>query len=103
MPGHFHSLQIFECSYVLVAVFNDLSSTCQVSLTCNRTRCRAFDEADVCTRPIPQYEALKYASYTTSSLAKCSKTVPVLVISAALFKHKHQQKDWVAAGVLVAG
>jgi len=29
--------------------------------------------------------------------------VPVLVISAALFKRKHQQKDWVAAGVLVAG
>ena len=42
-------------------------------------------------------------SYTTSALAKCSKMVPVLVISAGLFKRKHQQKDWVAAGVIVAG
>lgn len=50
-----------------------------------------------------QYEALKYVSYTTSALAKCSKMVPVLIISAGLFKRKHQQKDWVAAGVIVAG
>jgi hypothetical protein len=83
-------------------LFNFLSTTCQVSGAVAR-RCREARSADLDSIVAVQYEALKYVSYTTSALAKCSKMVPVLVISAGLYKRKHQQKDWVAAAVIVAG
>ncbi|KAM0747236.1 UAA-domain-containing protein [Meredithblackwellia eburnea MCA 4105] len=65
-------------AYAAVALSNFLSTTCQ-------------------------YEALKYVSYTTQSLAKCAKMVPVLVVGALVYRKKHQTKEWVAGGVIVAG
>jgi hypothetical protein len=90
-------------SYASVAAFNFLSTTCQVSWSTCVRRGSGAPQADLNPGAMAQYEALKYVSYTTASLAKCSKMVPVLVISAGLFKRKHQQKDWVAAGVIVTG
>ncbi|GAA5902436.1 hypothetical protein JCM6882_002753 [Rhodosporidiobolus microsporus] len=65
-------------AYASVAVFNFLSTSCQ-------------------------YQALRYVSYTTQSLAKTSKMVPVLVVGALVWKQKHATKSWVAAGVILAG
>ncbi|GAA6015220.1 hypothetical protein JCM10207_003647 [Rhodosporidiobolus poonsookiae] len=65
-------------AYASVAVFNFLSTTCQ-------------------------YEALKYVSYTTQSLAKTSKMIPVLVVGAIVWKKKHLTREWVAGGVILAG
>ncbi|KAI5478733.1 adenosine 3'-phospho 5'-phosphosulfate transporter 1 [Pseudohyphozyma bogoriensis] len=65
-------------AYAAVAVFNFLSTTCQ-------------------------YEALKYVSYTTQSLAKCAKMVPVLVVGYVVYKKSHKVKEWVAGGVILLG
>lgn len=61
-----------------VAAFNFLSTTCQ-------------------------YQALRYVSYTTQSLAKTSKMVPVLVVGAVVWKKTHATREWVAGGVILAG
>lgn len=50
-----------------------------------------------------QYQALRYVSYTTQSLAKTSKMVPVLVVGALVWKKKHLTREWVAGGVILAG
>ncbi|TNY20318.1 UAA transporter family-domain-containing protein [Rhodotorula diobovata] len=65
-------------AYASVAVFNFLSTSCQ-------------------------YQALRYVSYTTQSLAKTSKMVPVLVVGALVWKKKHMTREWVAGGVILAG
>ncbi|BGP58402.1 hypothetical protein JCM8202_001905 [Rhodotorula sphaerocarpa] len=65
-------------AYALVAVFNFFSTTCQ-------------------------YQALRYVSYTTQSLAKTSKMVPVLVVGALVWRKKYVTREWVAAGVILAG
>ncbi|GAA5947958.1 hypothetical protein JCM10213_007666 [Rhodosporidiobolus nylandii] len=65
-------------AYASVAVFNFLSTSCQ-------------------------YQALRYVSYTTQSLAKTSKMIPVLVVGALVWKKQHKQKEWVAAGVIALG
>lgn len=65
-------------AYASVAVFNFLSTTCQ-------------------------YQALRYVTYTTQSLAKTSKMIPVLVVGALVYKQQHKQKDWVAGGVILLG
>ncbi|GAA5895635.1 hypothetical protein JCM8208_005287 [Rhodotorula glutinis] len=65
-------------AYASVAVFNFLSTSCQ-------------------------YQALRYVSYTTQSLAKTSKMVPVLVVGALVWKKKHLTREWVAGGVILAG
>ncbi|GAA5833709.1 hypothetical protein JCM11251_003210 [Rhodosporidiobolus azoricus] len=65
-------------AYASVALFNFLSTTCQ-------------------------YQALRYVSYTTQSLAKTSKMVPVLVVGALVWKQKHPAKSWVAAAVILVG
>ncbi|GAA5962683.1 hypothetical protein JCM3765_006165 [Sporobolomyces pararoseus] len=65
-------------AYGSVAVFNFLSTSCQ-------------------------YQALRYVSYTTQSLAKTSKMIPVLVVSAIIYRKKHLPREWVAGGVILAG
>ncbi|GAA5982991.1 hypothetical protein JCM11641_006909 [Rhodosporidiobolus odoratus] len=65
-------------AYASVAVFNFLSTSCQ-------------------------YQALRYVSYTTQSLAKTSKMIPVLVVGALVWKKKHLTREWVAGGVILAG
>ncbi|GAA6062280.1 hypothetical protein JCM10212_000940 [Sporobolomyces blumeae] len=65
-------------AYGSVAVFNFLSTSCQ-------------------------YQALRYVSYTTQSLAKTSKMIPVLVVGALVWKKKHLAREWVAGGVILAG
>ncbi|GAA5884592.1 hypothetical protein JCM3774_004797 [Rhodotorula dairenensis] len=65
-------------AYALVAAFNFLSTSCQ-------------------------YQALRYVSYTTQSLAKTSKMVPVLVVGAVVWRKKYMVREWVAAGVILAG
>ncbi|GAA5838457.1 hypothetical protein JCM11251_003396, partial [Rhodosporidiobolus azoricus] len=65
-------------AYASVAIFNFLSTTCQ-------------------------YQALCYVSYTTQSLAKTSKMVPVLIVGALVWKQKHPTKSWVAASVILVG
>ncbi|KAK4046027.1 hypothetical protein OIV83_006416 [Microbotryomycetes sp. JL201] len=65
-------------AYASVALFNFLSTTCQ-------------------------YEALKYVSYTTQSLAKTSKMIPVLVVGALVWKKQHRPKEWIAGGVILLG
>ncbi|SGY84734.1 BQ5605_C009g05717 [Microbotryum silenes-dioicae] len=65
-------------AYASVAVFNFLSTT-------------------------SQYEALKYVSYTTQSLAKTSKMIPVLVVGAVVWKKQHKRREWVAGAVILMG
>ncbi|GAA5870585.1 hypothetical protein JCM1840_004808 [Sporobolomyces johnsonii] len=65
-------------AYASVAVFNFLSTSCQ-------------------------YQALRYVSYTTQSLAKTSKMIPVLVVGALIWKKKHLTREWVAGAVILAG
>ena len=65
-------------AYAAVAGFNFLSTTCQ-------------------------YEALKWVSYTSQSLAKCTKMVPVILIGHFLYKKAHSTRDWVATGVVSLG
>ncbi|GAA6039819.1 hypothetical protein JCM8097_004238 [Rhodosporidiobolus ruineniae] len=65
-------------AYASVAVFNFLSTSCQ-------------------------YQALRFVSYTTQSLAKTSKMVPVLVVGALVWKKKYAQREWVAGAVILAG
>ncbi|SCZ98367.1 BZ3500_MvSof-1268-A1-R1_Chr3-2g06323 [Microbotryum saponariae] len=65
-------------AYTSVAVFNFLSTT-------------------------SQYEALKYVSYTTQSLAKTSKMIPVLVVGAVVWKKQHKRREWVAGAVILMG
>ncbi|KAM0753575.1 UAA transporter [Meredithblackwellia eburnea MCA 4105] len=50
-----------------------------------------------------QYEALKYVSYTTQSLAKCAKMVPVLLVGSIVHKKAHKPNEWIAGAVLVLG
>ncbi|KAM0789872.1 hypothetical protein ACM66B_006718 [Microbotryomycetes sp. NB124-2] len=65
-------------AYASVAFFNFLSTTCQ-------------------------YEALKYVSYTTQSLAKTSKMIPVLAVGAVVWKKQHKPKEWIAGAVILLG
>lgn len=65
-------------AYAAVAFCNFLSSSCQ-------------------------YEALKYVSYTSQSLAKCAKMIPVILIGSCIYGKKHQTKDWVAVAVVSLG
>ncbi|POY74919.1 hypothetical protein BMF94_1895 [Rhodotorula taiwanensis] len=65
-------------AYALVALCNFLSTSCQ-------------------------YQALRYVSYTTQSLAKTSKMVPVLIVGAVVWRKKYMIREWVAAGVILAG
>ncbi|GAA5982504.1 hypothetical protein JCM10908_006676 [Rhodotorula pacifica] len=65
-------------AYALVAACNFLSTSCQ-------------------------YQALRYVSYTTQSLAKTSKMVPVLVVGALVWRKKYMAREWVAAGVILVG
>ncbi|GAA5889635.1 hypothetical protein JCM16303_004448 [Sporobolomyces ruberrimus] len=65
-------------AYGAVAVFNFLSTSCQ-------------------------YQALRYVSYTTQSLAKTSKMIPVLVVGALVYRKKHLAREWIAGGVILAG
>ncbi|BGP27902.1 hypothetical protein JCM10295v2_006889 [Rhodotorula toruloides] len=50
-----------------------------------------------------QYQALRYVSYTTQSLAKTSKMIPVLIIGACIYRKSHMTREWVAGGVILAG
>ncbi|GAA6020684.1 hypothetical protein JCM11491_000513 [Sporobolomyces phaffii] len=50
-----------------------------------------------------QYQALRYVSYTTQSLAKTSKMIPVLVVGALVYRKKHLPREWIAGGVILAG
>ncbi|GJN94068.1 hypothetical protein Rhopal_007132-T1 [Rhodotorula paludigena] len=72
------ALLYFQSRHASVAAFNFLSTTCQ-------------------------YQALRYVSYTTQSLAKTSKMVPVLVVGAVVWKKTHATREWVAGGVILAG
>ncbi|KAM0749179.1 UAA-domain-containing protein [Meredithblackwellia eburnea MCA 4105] len=65
-------------AYAAVAIFNFLSTT-------------------------SQYEALKYVSYTTQSLAKCAKMVPVLLVGAVIHKKTHRPNEWIAGAVILLG
>ncbi|GAA5916582.1 uncharacterized protein JCM6883_000792 [Sporobolomyces salmoneus] len=65
-------------AYGAVAGFNFLSTSCQ-------------------------YQALRYVSYTTQSLAKTSKMIPVLVVGALIYRKKHLPREWAAGGVILAG
>ena len=46
---------------------------------------------------------MQYVSYTTQSLAKTSKMIPVLVVGALVWKKQHRQREWVAGGVILIG
>ncbi|KAL7336738.1 UAA transporter family-domain-containing protein [Rhodotorula toruloides] len=50
-----------------------------------------------------QYQALRYVSYTTQSLAKTSKMIPVLVVGACIYRKSYLTREWVAGGVILAG
>ncbi|GEM11000.1 zinc finger, C2H2-type transcription factor [Rhodotorula toruloides] len=50
-----------------------------------------------------QYQALRYVSYTTQSLAKTSKMIPVLVVGACIYRKTYRPREWVAASVILAG
>ncbi|BGP74088.1 hypothetical protein NBRC10513v2_007520 [Rhodotorula toruloides] len=50
-----------------------------------------------------QYQALRYVSYTTQSLAKTSKMIPVLVVGACIYRKSYMTREWVAGGVILAG
>ncbi|KAK4046517.1 hypothetical protein OIO90_006546 [Microbotryomycetes sp. JL221] len=65
-------------AYASVAFLNFLSTTCQ-------------------------YESLKYVSFTTQSLAKTSKMIPVLIVGAAVWKQQHKPREWIAGAVILLG
>ena len=50
-----------------------------------------------------QYEALKFVSFTTQSLAKCAKMVPVLLVGTLVYKKSHSAKQWISAAVVTVG
>ncbi|BGO95912.1 hypothetical protein JCM10020v2_007649 [Rhodotorula toruloides] len=45
----------------------------------------------------------QYVSYTTQSLAKTSKMIPVLVVGACIYRKSYLTREWVAGGVILAG
>ncbi|KAH8918771.1 UAA-domain-containing protein [Atractiella rhizophila] len=65
-------------AYFLVSIFNFLSTTCQ-------------------------YEALKHVSFTTQSLAKTVKMVPVLVVGKCVYGKSHKTREWIGASLVVLG
>jgi len=50
-----------------------------------------------------QYEALKFITLPTQTLLKCSKLIPVMVLSALLSKKKYSVVDYGAAATVVLG
>jgi len=50
-----------------------------------------------------QYEALKHVSFTTQTLGKCSKMVPVLLIGIIAYRKKYKRDNFVAAALITLG
>ncbi|GAA99330.1 uncharacterized protein L969DRAFT_619488 [Mixia osmundae IAM 14324] len=50
-----------------------------------------------------QYEALKYLSFTTQSIAKCAKMVFVLLVGSLVYKRQHIARKWVAGATVLLG
>ena len=52
---------------------------------------------------VSQYEALKYVSFPVQALAKCAKSVPVMVWSWLTRARVYYPKDYVSAGLVTLG
>ncbi|KAL8280717.1 hypothetical protein RQP46_007040 [Phenoliferia psychrophenolica] len=64
--------------FALVAGYNFLSSCCQ-------------------------YQALAFVSFTTASLAKTLKMLPVILVGAVIHKRRTSFREWTSAAVIAAG
>ncbi|KAI5477180.1 hypothetical protein MNV49_006624 [Pseudohyphozyma bogoriensis] len=64
--------------FALVALYNFLATSCQ-------------------------YQALAHVSFTTASLAKTTKMVPVLLVGYFCYNKKSSTREWVAAAVIGLG
>uniref|UniRef100_K7M9I0 Uncharacterized protein n=1 Tax=Glycine max TaxID=3847 RepID=K7M9I0_SOYBN len=64
--------------YCLISVSNILTTTCQ-------------------------YEALKYVSFPVQTLAKCAKTIPVMVWGALIMQKRYQGPDYLLAFLITLG
>ena len=52
---------------------------------------------------VSQYEALKYVSFPVQALAKCAKSVPVMIWSWVTRARTYYRKDYVSAGLVTLG
>lgn len=52
---------------------------------------------------LSQYTSLAYLSFTTATLGKCAKMVPILIFGYFGYGKKYQQREWIGVAVVVAG
>ncbi|RDW84820.1 hypothetical protein BP6252_02410 [Coleophoma cylindrospora] len=52
---------------------------------------------------LSQYASLSYLSFTTSTLAKSAKMVPVLIIGYTLYQKRYKPRQWIGALVVILG
>ncbi|GAA94321.1 uncharacterized protein L969DRAFT_25894 [Mixia osmundae IAM 14324] len=50
-----------------------------------------------------QYDALRHVGFTTQSIAKCTKMVPVLLVGALVYRKTYKTREWIAGAVVLAG
>nr|XP_019050039.1 hypothetical protein I302_00460 [Kwoniella bestiolae CBS 10118]OCF28969.1 hypothetical protein I302_00460 [Kwoniella bestiolae CBS 10118] len=50
-----------------------------------------------------QYEALKYVNFTTQTLGKCSKMIPVLLLGVLVYGKKYSWRNYAAVGLVTIG
>ena len=52
---------------------------------------------------VSQYASLSYLSFTTSTLAKSAKMVPVLIIGHTLYRKRYKPRQWIGAAIVILG
>jgi hypothetical protein len=52
---------------------------------------------------LSQYASLSYLSFTTSTLGKSAKMVPVLVIGHTLYGKRYKTRQWIGAAIVIPG
>ncbi|RDW78326.1 hypothetical protein BP5796_06178 [Coleophoma crateriformis] len=52
---------------------------------------------------LSQYASLSYLSFTTSTLAKSAKMVPVLIIGYTFYQKRYKPRQWIGALVVILG
>ncbi|KAM0754968.1 UAA-domain-containing protein [Meredithblackwellia eburnea MCA 4105] len=64
--------------FALVAAYNFLATTCQ-------------------------YQALSHVSFTTASLAKTTKMIPVIIVGRLVYNKRATMREWISAAVIALG
>ena len=52
---------------------------------------------------LSQYASLSYLSFTTSTLGKSAKMVPILILGYVVYGKRYKTRQWIGAGVVVLG